>query len=255
MGRTAMGVTSLVTALYAASPLVDGKPSEYQSYRARCWLDTDEARCGLLPFVFAPGAESTLLSDYTEWALDVAMFFVLRDGVYRPAGGITFRRFLAEGLAGERATVADWELHLSTLFPEVRLRPHIEVRPADAGDLGMVCSLGVFYRGLLYDGEARRAAWALVADLSLEEREALRRDVPQRGLATALRGRPILPLCRELVEIARAGALRLGDDATLLEPLREVARAGRTRADFILDSWRATGGDPAKLIPRLELGQ
>src|SRR6266700_4401096 len=128
--RTAMGVTSIVTALYAASPITDGKPNGYKSYRAAIWLETDEDRCGLLSFAFKPDFS---FQDYAEWALDVPMFFLVRDGVYRPARDrITFRRFLREGFEGERATLADWELHLSTVFPEVRLKRTIEVRGADA---------------------------------------------------------------------------------------------------------------------------
>src|SRR5207249_1847060 len=117
--RTAYGVTSIVTALYAASPIVFGRPSGFRSYRAAIWLETDADRCGLLPFVFEPDFR---FRHYVEWALDVPMFFVVRDGAYRPVHTLTFRRFMAEGWEGQQATMADWEVHLSTLFPEVRLK-------------------------------------------------------------------------------------------------------------------------------------
>ncbi len=249
--RTAMGVTSLVTALWAASPLVEGRPSGMQSVRAGAWLDTDPDRCGLLPFAFGPPEQ--VWDAYVEWALDVPMFFVWRDEEYRPAGGMTFRRFLAEGFHGERATVGDWELHLSTLFPEVRLKQYLEVRGADAGPLPMVRALPALYRGLLYDGAARAAAWALVDGWTMEEREALRREVPRLGLRAEVRGRPILPLARELVAIARAGLARLGDDdPALLAPVEEIAASGRTVADRWIDAAAAAPGT-AQLIATLAL--
>ncbi|HVV49609.1 MAG TPA: glutamate-cysteine ligase family protein, partial [Polyangia bacterium] len=130
--RTAYGVTSLVTALFAASPIAFGKPTGLKSTRAAVWLETDADRCGLLPFVFEP---SFHFGDYVDWALDVPMFFVVREGGYHPADKLTFRRFMAEGWRGERAGIADWEVHLSTLFPEVRLKRYVEVRGADAGPM------------------------------------------------------------------------------------------------------------------------
>lgn len=251
--RVGMGVTSLVTALWANSPLVDGQPSGYQSYRAACWLEMDDDRCGLLPFVFDAGIETQLFRRYTEWALDVPMFFVHRRGQYLPADGMTFRRFLADGFQGERATMADWELHLSTLFPEVRLRPYVEMRAADAGSRGMVKALPALYRGVLYDAEARRAAWELVAAWSFAERQALRRDVPRLGLGAEVRGQRIHDRCRALVEIARAGLVRLGDDATLLDPVLEVAETGRTQADRMLAAYHAAHGDVAAFIAAIRL--
>jgi len=252
--RVAMGTSSLVTALWAASPIVDDRATDWQSYRARCWLDTDEQRCGLLPFVFAPEAPERLYHDYAEWALDVPMFFVRRES-YRPAGGIPFRRFLAEGFQGERATLADWELHLSTLFPEARLKQYIEVRGADAGPLDFVRALPALYRGLLYDREAREAAWALVAGFSLDEREALRREVPGAGLAARLGPHPILDRCRELVAIARAGLARLSadDDLALLAPVEQVAVSARSFADEVRAFHRRVHGDRRALADFLAL--
>jgi len=251
--RTAYGVTSIVTALFAASPIAFGKPSGFKSYRAAIWLETDADRCGLLPFVFKPDFR---FRDYVEWALDVPMFFVVRDGVYRPADKITFRRFMTEGWQGLRATIADWEVHLSTLFPEVRLKRYIEVRGADAGPMPMARGLGALWRGLLEDPEARRAAFALVANHAFEEREALRREVPRTALAARLGGRSVRELAVELCKIAAAGLARLPSpsaDALLMAPLLAYAEAGRTVADDLLDDFQAVGGDPTALVGRWEL--
>ena len=248
--RTALGVTSIVTALYAASPITDGKPNGYKSYRAAIWLETDEDRCGLLPFAFKSDFG---FRDYAEWALDVPMFFLVRDGVYRPPRDrITFRRFLGEGFEGERATMADWELHLSTVFPEVRLKRTIEVRGADATALPLAVGLGALWRGLLDDAGARAEAWRLVADRSLAEREVLRREVPRLGLAARFGGRGLAELAVELCRIAKAGLARLPDGAADA-PLLAYAVAGRSPADDMLDDFKATGGDPKKLIDRWEL--
>jgi glutamate--cysteine ligase len=251
--RTAYGVTSIVTALAAASPILEGRPTGWKSFRAAIWLETDEARCGLLPFVFEP---SFSFRDYAEWALDVPMFFVVRDGVYRPAGGLPFRRFLAEGFEGERATLEDWEIHLSTVFPEVRLKRTIELRGNDAGPLPVATGLAALWRGLLDEPGARAAAWALVAGRPFAEREALRREAPRAGLAARFGGRSLRDLAVELCRIADAGLARLpaGDgDRSLLEPLLAYAEAGRSPADDLLDDFTAAGGDPAKLVQRWEL--
>jgi glutamate--cysteine ligase len=234
--RVGMGVSSLVTALWAASPIVEGRATDEQSHRAAMWLETDPDRCGLLPFVFEPRAEERLFADYTSWALDVPMFFVHRGGTYTPVGGMTFRRYLAEGFQGQPATAGDWEVHLSTLFPEARLKQYLEVRGADAGAPDMVAALPALWRGLLYHPEARQAAWKLVKDWTMVEREALRREVPRAGFRARVGGREILEPCRELVAIAREGLLCLGDDQPdLLGPVEEIAASGVTRADQLRD--------------------
>ncbi len=251
--RAAYGITSIVTALYAASPVAFGRPTGHKSYRATIWLETDADRCGLLPFVFKPDFR---FRHYVDWALDVPMFFVVRDGVYNPVEKLTFRRFLAEGWRGTGATMADWEVHLSTLFPEVRLKRYIEVRGADAGPMPMARSLGALWRGILEDAEARRAVTALVADHTFEEREALRRAVPTQGLAARFGKRSVGELAVELCRIAAAGLARLpggAADARLLEAPRAYAGAGRAPADDLLDDFTAAGGDPAVLVRRWEL--
>jgi len=252
--RVAFGVTSIVTAMFAASPISEGRPNGHKSFRAAIWLETDEDRAGLLPFAFAP---SFAFHDYVQWALDVPMFFVVRDGVYRRTKDrLTFRRFLAEGFEGETATLADWEVHLSTLFPEVRLKRYIELRGADAGPLPMALALAPLWRGLLEDPGARAEAWALVADRDLASREALRRAVPREGLAARFGRHTVRELAVELVRLARAGLVHLPGgpaDAALLAPLESYAAAGRCPADDLLDDFTAEKGDPTRLVPRWEL--
>lgn len=249
--RCLLGVTSILTALYASSPIVDGAISGYQSYRAHIWRDTDNARAGLLRFAFE---RDDVYRAYAEWALDVPMYFIYRGG-YRPVTGLTFRRFMLEGHDGTRATEADWGLHLSTLFPDGRMKRYLEVRGCDCGSMPMIAALGPFARGFLYDADARAAAIALTADLSWEQREALADAVPRSGLATPVGKTTVGALARELVSIASAGLDRLDRGArassSLLDPVREIAESGRTQSDQIIDIWRETGGDPAKAIPRL----
>src|SRR6185436_19132310 len=250
--RLALGVTSIVTALFASSPITAGKPNGWKSYRAAVWLDMDEDRCGLLPFAFEPGFR---FAHYTEWALDVPMFFVVRDGVYHPVGGITFRRFLEQGWQGQRATRRDWEVHLSTLFPEVRLKRYIEVRGADSAPLPMAQALAALWRGLLDDDDARAAAWALVEPWPYVDRLRLRREVPAGGLSVRVGNRTLAELAVELVRIARDGLSRLPEgagDQPLLDPVMAYARAGRCPADDMLDDFAAANGDPRKLVAAWE---
>lgn len=251
--RTALGVSSIVTALFAASPVTEGRPNGYRSFRAAVWLDTDEDRCGILPFAFA---DRFGFRDYVEWALDVPMFFVVRGGVHHEVSGMPFRKFLRDGWNGERATLADWEMHLSTVFPEVRLKRTIEVRGADAGPIPMATALPALWRGLLDDPEARAAAWALVRGASVAERLVLRREVPRAGLTARLLGRPLRELAVELCDIAAAGLRRLPagtEDVSLLAPAHERAIAGRAPADDMLDDLAATKGNPVQLVDRWEL--
>jgi glutamate--cysteine ligase len=246
--RCALSVTSILTALWASSPIIDGEDSGYQSVRAHIWRDTDRARTGLLPLAFADG---DVYRAYVEWALDVPMYFVHRGG-YRPVRGMTFRRYLRDGWQGERATRADWALHLSTLFPEARLKTYLEVRGCDCGSLEMIAALAPLCRGLLYDADACAAATALTAGASLADRERLADEVPRAGLRAMIGGRRVLDLARELVAIARAGLARVApDEIQLLEPVERIAATGRTQADDIAEIWRTTRGDPAHAIRRL----
>ena len=250
--RCLLGVSSILTALYASSPIVDGQISGYQSYRAHIWRDTDNQRAGMLRFGFERG---DVYRAYAEWALDVPMYFVYRGG-YRPVTGLTFRRFMAEGHDDTRATIADWGLHLSTLFPDARMKRYLEIRGCDCGSMPMIAALGPLARGFLYDTDAREAAIALTDGLSFAERERLADLVPTSGLATVIGQTTVGALAKELVAIASAGLARLEQGAArsslpLLDPVREIAESGRTQSDAIIDIWRATGGDPAKAIPLL----
>jgi glutamate--cysteine ligase len=248
--RCAMSVTSILTALYAASPIVDGAVSGFQSYRAEVWRFVDPSRCGLLRFAFDPG---NVFRAYTEWALDVPMFFVHRGG-YRPVGGMTFRAFMRDGFDGTRATLDDWELHLSTLFPEARLKRFLEVRGCDGGSLEMVAALAPLCRGLLYDATARDAATALTAPLSFDERLALQIAVARQGLAAPVggTGRTVGQLARELVAVATDGLRRVApDDIRYLDPVRAIAESGRTQADAIIDLWQTGPANTAARIAKL----
>ncbi|HTE51150.1 MAG TPA: glutamate-cysteine ligase family protein [Kofleriaceae bacterium] len=245
--RCAMGISSFLTAIYANSPVVDGQLAGYQSYRSRVWLDTDPDRCGLLPFAFE---DVDVFRAYTEWALDVPLFFVHR-GDYRRAPGFTFRRFMREGFQGERATMDDWALHLSTLFPETRLKTYMELRGCDTGSFEMIAALGVLASGLLYDEEGRRQAIALTAGLSFAERVDLQREVPRGGLSTPVgrTGRTVGDIARDLLMIAAEGvARREPGELRYLDPVRQIVEEKRTQADQLIDLWRAKQGDLPALI-------
>lgn len=248
--RALYSVTSILTALWACSPIVDEKPSEYQSYRAWIWRDTDNARAGLVPFAFD---RDDIFTAYTEWALDVPMYFLYRNGGYvRVPAGLTFRQYMEHGHGGEHATRADWGLHLSTLFPEGRLKKFIEVRGCDCGSLEMIEALAPMMRGMLYDDTACSAAIALTAKLSFAERQAVADSVPRTGLATRVGSTTIGALAKELVAIARDGLSRVAPSAlSLLDPVEQIASSGRTQADAMLDAWRAAGGDRAAAIRAL----
>ena len=251
--RTAMGITPIVSAMFANSPLHLGKPSGFVSRRVHIWHHVDPDRCGLLPFVFEPGFG---YARYVEWALDVPVVFVLREGKYHPAGGKPFRELLESGFEGTPATLFDWNLHLTTLFPEVRLKQFLEVRGADAVPPGLICALPALWKGLLYDPDAQDAAWRMVEGWSHAEREAALDAVARRGLAAEVVGRPVLGLARELVAIARAGLARIGDgsgedpdETRFLAPLEEVVERGRSPAEEILLRWENEWDrSPARLI-------
>lgn len=248
--RCIYSVTPMLTALWAASPIVDDKPSGFQSYRAWIWRDTDNARAGLLPFVFT---RDDIFTAYTEWAIDVPMYFVYRGGYQRVPPGLTFRAFMRDGWNGEHATRADWALHLSTLFPEGRLKKFIEVRGCDCGSIAMIEALAPMMRGLLYDPSARAAAIDLTGKLTFAERQQLANDVPRTGFAARAREHTIGQLAKELVAIARDGLVRAAPASLpLLAPVEEIASSGRTQSDHILDVWQRHAGDRQALIAALE---
>ncbi|MDB4952965.1 MAG: Glutamate--cysteine ligase [Myxococcales bacterium] len=247
--RCLYSVTSILTALWAASPIVEDKVSGYQTYRAWIWRDTDRARSGLLPFVFT---RDDIFAAYTDWALDVPMYFVYRAGYHRVPRGFTFRAFMRDGWNGEHALRADWELHLSTLFPEGRLKKFIEVRGCDCGSLEMIEALGPFTRGLLYDPTARAAATALTAGLSFVDRQQLADEVPRAGLAARAGAHTLAELAKELVAIVRDGLGRVAPAALpLIAPVEAIAASGRTQSDRIIDIWQKHASDRPALLRAL----
>jgi glutamate--cysteine ligase len=247
--RCLYSVTSILTALWAASPIVDEQPSGYQTYRAWIWRDTDRARAGLLAFVFE---RDDVFDAYTEWALDVPMYFVYRGGYQPVPAGLTFRAYMANGWHGEQPTRADWALHLSTLFPEGRLKRFIEVRGCDCGSFDMIVALAPMMRGLFYDATARAAATALTAGMTFAERDQLANEVPRAGLAARAGKHTVGELARQLVAIARDGLARTAPDAvSLLDPVDAIATSGHTQADRIAAIWQRHAGDRAALIRAL----
>jgi len=242
-------ITPMLTSLWASSPIVDEKISAYQTYRAWIWRDTDNARAGLLPFVFE---RDDIFTAYTEWALDVPLYFIYRGGYLRVPAGLTFRQFMRDGYQGQRATMSDWALHLSTLFPEGRLKKFIEVRGCDCGSMPMIQALAPMMRGLLYDDSARTAAIELTRHLAFGERQQLSDEVPRTGLATRVGKRTVGELAKELVAIARDGLSRVAPGSiSLLEPVEQIATSGRTQSDQIIDVWKKHAGDRRSLVTAL----
>ncbi len=244
--RTAMGITSIVSAMYANSPLSGGRPNGYLTMREHVWMHTDPDRCGLLPFAFK---EDATFEDYLRYSLNVPMMFIIREGEWIPMKGILFKKFLEEGYSGFHATEEDWKLHQSTLFPEVRMKQYLEIRGVDGQAPGMVMTVPAFWTGILYDDEARRAAWELVQDWSFTERQELHEAVCRQGLAAVIRGTPLLDLARDLVRIAREGLARRGEDVKLLEPLEEmILEEGKCPAEILLKGWEESHHDVKALL-------
>ena len=258
--RVGLALQPLATALFANSPFTEGKPNGYLSYRSHIWSDTDPARTGMLPFVFEDGFG---YERYAEYMLDVPMYFVYRDGKYIDAAGLSFRDFLKGELSvlpGELPTLDDWNDHLSTAFPEVRLKTFLEMRGADGGPWGRICALPALWVGLLYDQGALDAAWDLVKHWSMDARQALRDSVPKLGLDAPVPGRGTLrDIAGEVLDIAgrglaaRARHSASGDDETgFLNPLREIVRTGKVPAQELLDRYHgAWGGDVSKVYEEL----
>ncbi len=254
--RVGLALQPIATALFANSPFTDGKPNGFQSYRAEIWRDTDPDRTGMLPFAFEPGMG---FERYVDYALDVPMYFVYRHRRYIDVAGASFRDFMRGRLAalpGERATLDDWIDHLTTLFPDVRLKRFLEMRGADAGSFPQLLALPALWVGLLYDSEALDGAYALIADWTEEERQALRAEVPRLGLKAPFRGGSVRDIAREVVALARAGLVRRAqrdlfgkDEGKYLEPLAEIVETGRSAADRLLADYRgAWHGDIDKVF-------
>ena len=243
--RVGLALQPVATALFANSPFTEGKPNGFKSFRSHIWEDTDPARTGMLPFVFEDGFG---YERYCDYALDVPMYFVFRDGKYIDAAGLSFRDFLDGRLSvlpGEKPTIADWNDHLSTAFPEVRLKSFLEMRGADGGRWGRICALPALWVGLLYDDGALDAAWERVKHWTIEEREALRHAVPREALDAAVPGGGTMRgLAGEVLEIATAGLSARAElnasgdnESGFLDPLREVVATGMTFADRLLERY------------------
>jgi glutamate--cysteine ligase len=253
--RVSLALQPIATALFANSPFTDGKPNGFLSKRSEIWLDTDNNRTGMIPWAFEDGMG---YEAYTDYALDVPMYFVKRGDTYHDVTGASFRDLLAgrlEALPGERATLSDWSNHLTTIFPEVRVKRYLEMRGADVGRTSRICSLSALWVGLLYDAASLDGAWDLVKDWTAAEREQLRADVPAQGLAAKIRNRSVRDVARDVLELSRAGlAARgrdngVGDDETVyLATLDQIVVGGRTNADDLLERFRgpwARSVDPA----------
>ncbi len=259
--RVSVALQPIATALFANSPFVDGQDSGYLSFRSHIWLNTDNARTGMLPFAFEEGFG---FEQYADYALDVPMYFVIRDHKYVNVAGESFRDFLDGRLPqipGEKPTVKDWEDHLSTIFPEVRLKQFLEMRGADMGDEAHVIALSAFWTGLLYDEISLEAAWELVKNWSAEDRDYLRREVPRLGLATPFDRSSIFDAAAQAVGIAEAGLVRRnrldakGHDETIyLAPLEQTIRIGKSPAERWLEKFRDEwNGDLTAIFKEAEL--
>jgi glutamate--cysteine ligase len=242
--RVSLALQPIATAIFANSPFTEGKPNGYLSMRSNIWLDTDRNRTGMMAFAFEDGFG---YERYVEWALDVPMYFVKRDSTYHDVAGASFHDLLAGKLAqlpGERATHSDWANHVSTLFPEVRLKRYLEMRGADVGNLEHIVALSAFWTGLLYDETALDGAWELVKAWSAEQREKLRADVPKLALKAHIAGRSAQDVARDALALSRAGLQRraclneAGQDETRhLAYAEEIVASGRTQAERLLERY------------------
>jgi glutamate--cysteine ligase len=242
--RVGIALQPIVTALFANSPFTDGKPNGFLSWRSWVWLDTDPNRTGMLPFVFEDGFG---FERYVDWALEAPMYFVKRGDTYHDVAGASFNDLMAgelKALPGETATLSDWNNHLTTLFPEVRLKRYLEMRGADGGSGRRICALPALWVGLLYDQAALDGAYEIVKDWTADERQALREAVPTTALATPFRNRTVREIARDVVALARGGLTRRAnlnadgyDETIFLSSLEEILATGETPAETILHQY------------------
>jgi glutamate--cysteine ligase len=247
--RVSLALQPIATALFADSPFTEGKPNGFMSYRAHIWTDTDPDRTGPLPFAFEDGMG---FERYTDYMLNVPMYFVYRDGKYIDASGQSFRDFLKgklPALPGEMPTTADWVDHTTTAFPEVRLKKFLEMRGADGGPWDRLCALPALWVGLLYDQTALDAAWDLCKSWTAEDRNILKDGVPKQALKAKFRGRTVRDTALEVLKIARlglnnrkAGDLAGADESGFLNVLQTIADSGKCPAEIKLEryetAWR-----------------
>ena len=242
--RVSLALQPVATALFANSPFTEGKPNGFLSMRSQIWTDTDNQRAGMLPFAFEDGMG---FERYVDYALDVPMYFVKRADKYIDVSGMSFRSLMAgrlDNLAGERATISDWANHISTIFPEVRLKRYLEMRGADSGPWRRLPSLTAFWVGLLYDQDSLDAAWDLVKDWSAQERQKLRDEVPKRGFRATIGQTNAFTLARQTLALSRKGLERRQrvdhggrDETQYLRPLEEIIAAGITPAEALLEKF------------------
>ncbi len=244
--RVSLALQPVATAIFANSPFTERKPNGFLSYRSHVWLDTDPDRTGMLPFVFDEGFG---FEQYADYALDVPMYLVEREGKYVDAAGQSFRDFMngkLPALPGEKPRLKDWETHLTTIFPEVRLKKFLEMRGADGGPWRRLCALPAFWVGLLYDSDALEAAWDLVKGWTEAERDELRRTVPVKALKTKFRSQTVCDIAKQVLQISRSG-LKARDirdannvsEAHFLDTLDQITEENRTPAEELLDAFNS----------------
>ena len=253
--RVALALQPVATALFANSPFTEGKPNGFLSFRSEIWRDTDPDRSGMLPWAFEDGMG---FERWVDYALDVPMYFIKRGDAYIDVAGQSFRDLLGGKLAShpdERATISDWANHISTIFPEVRLKRYLEMRGSDGGPWRRLPALPAYWVGLLYDENSLDACWQIVRDWSAEERQALRDAVPRQGFRAAIRGRTLLDLARQTLALARDGLARRDrrnfggqDETRYLEPLEDLAARGVTPAEELLEKFHGPWGGSVEPI-------
>ncbi len=256
--RVAVALQPVATALFANSPFFEGKPNGHKSWRSRIWRDLDPARTGTVPFIFEEGFG---FQAWVDWVLDVPMYFVYRDGKYIDALGMSFRDFLRgelPALPGEKPTLSDWADHMTTVFPEARVKKYIEMRGADGGPWRRLCALPAFWVGLMYDQTALDAAWDLAKGWDAETREALRVAASVDGLAAETHGVNMHDLARECLAIADAGLKArampgagglVADETHFLNAVRETVETGKTPADELLERYHGDwNGDLTRIF-------
>jgi glutamate--cysteine ligase len=239
--RVGLALQPVATALFANSPFTEGKPNGFLSFRSEIWRDTDADRTGMLPWAFEPGMG---FERWVDYALDVPMYFIKRGDRYIDCAGTSFRDLLAgrnPAAPGERATISDWANHLTTLFPEVRIKRYMEMRGADSGPWARLCALPALWVGLLYDQAVLDAAWDLAKDWSAEGRQLLRDQVPRLGLRARIGNQTVRDLTREVVALSSEGLKRRArldrsghDESHFLAPLEEMVERGVTPAEALL---------------------
>jgi glutamate--cysteine ligase len=239
--RTGMGLAPVLIAMFANSPICEGKLNGYRSFREHIWTDTDKSRSGLLKFAFLPEVS---FAHYVEYALDVPMYFIIRNKHYIDMTSLTFRQFLRHGHNGERATIEDWSDHLTTLFPETRIKRYLEIRSVDSQPPDLMPALSALIKGAFYDSDCLQAAWDLVKGWSWDERMQAYLDSHENALSTRVRRYSLLDLARELLAIAWEGLRRQNqvnesgaDETIYLRPLKNLLDQGKCPADILLEKW------------------